>query len=136
MFSKSFLNFNTNLWLKKSIKIRLLINCVRTSCPILVLPVKESNLMRGSAAIAFPMSAPPLHKLATAPGSLFFSKTSATIFVVAMDTREVVSDPFQTIVSPHTWNETNFKAVVFQNKKIFSEIYNSEIKLWICNTFR
>lgn len=66
------------------------------------LPVKDNSLILGSAANAFPISLPPQHKLATAPGILFLSKTSAIILVVAMDTKGVVSDPFHTTALPQT----------------------------------
>lgn len=55
-----------------------------------------------SAAIAFPISAPPQQRLAMAPGNLLFSKTSAIILIVAIDTKGVVSALFHNIVSPHT----------------------------------
>lgn len=55
-----------------------------------------------SAAIDFPMSAPPQQRLAMAPGILFFSKTSAIIFDVAIATSGVVSALFQSTVLPQT----------------------------------
>lgn len=95
---------NKNFCVAEKIKITLLqhINNKLTSWPIWQLPVKDNSFILSSAAIAFPISAPPQHKAATAPGKLFLSRTSATILVVATDTKGVVSDPFQSTVFPHT----------------------------------
>lgn len=50
--------------------------------------------MRLSLAIASPISAPPQNEVKIAPGKLFFSKTPATSFVIAMVTKGVVGAPF------------------------------------------
>lgn len=78
---------------------------ILTCCPTSVLPVKDRSLIFGSDAIAFPISAPPLHKVATAVGNPFCFNTLSTILIVAMDTNEVVGAPFQITVSPQTWNQ-------------------------------
>lgn len=48
------------------------------------------------------MSAPPVTKDATQPGTPFRSNTLDIILVVAIDTKGVVGAPFQTIVFPQT----------------------------------
>lgn len=60
----------------------------------LVLPVNETRGIRSSFAMALPISAPPQTHVKMAPGSLFFSSTSAMIFVVANVTSVVVGAPF------------------------------------------
>ena len=50
--------------------------------------------MRLSFAIASPISAPPQNDVKIAPGKLFFSKTPATSFVIAMVIKGVVGAPF------------------------------------------
>lgn len=61
------------------------------------LPVKETSWMRLSLAIAWPMSAPPQKAVNIAPGKLFLSKTSPTIFVIAIVIKGVVGAPFLSI---------------------------------------
>jgi len=63
----------------------------------LVLPVNETRGIRSSFAMALPISAPPHTHVKMAPGRLFFSSTSAMIFVVANVTSVVVGAPFLSI---------------------------------------
>ena len=60
----------------------------------LVLPVKESRSILLSSAIALPISAPPETVLQIAPGKLLADNTSATIFVIARQTRGAVGGVF------------------------------------------
>lgn len=64
------------------------------------LPVNETRGIRGSLAIAWPISAPPQNEVNIAPGKLFFSRTSATSFVTAIVTNGVVGAPFLQYISP------------------------------------
>lgn len=60
----------------------------------LELPVNETRGIRVSQAIAWPISAPPQNDVKIAPGKLFFSRTPATISVIAIVTNGVVGAPF------------------------------------------
>lgn len=60
----------------------------------LELPVNETKGIRLSFAIACPISAPPQKDVKIAPGKLFFSRTPATNFVIAMVIKGVVGAPF------------------------------------------
>lgn len=60
------------------------------------------NSNRLSFTRVSPTSDPPVIRDATEPGIPLRSKTSAIILVVAMDTRDVLGAPFQTIVLPQT----------------------------------
>ena len=73
-----------------------------TLLPTGVLPVNETNLTRGSAAMAWPTSVAPWHNDTIPPGRPFFSKTEVTILVVATDTKGVDGAPFQIMQLPHT----------------------------------
>ena len=88
-----------------------------TFFPTAVDPVKDTRGILLSCAMAFPISAPPQHNVDTAVGKLFFSKTDATIFVTATDTKGVVGAPFHNMVSPQTCNKSSF--------------YEKNIKNWL-----
>jgi len=66
--------------------------------------VKETKFTLLSFTIDTPISTSPVHKDKTAPGILFFSKTDANIFVVAIEVREVVGAPFHITTLPHIYN--------------------------------
>lgn len=59
-----------------------------------VLPVNETKGMRTSFDMAWPTSAPPQNAVKIAPGKLFFSKTPAISFVIAIVANGVVGAPF------------------------------------------
>lgn len=59
-----------------------------------MLPVKETNGILVSLAMASPISGPPQTQVKIPPGSPFLSRTSAISFVVAIETRDVVGAPF------------------------------------------
>lgn len=67
-----------------------------------MLPVKDNNGILVSLDMASPISLSPLQREHIAPGKSFFSRTDATILVVATDTRGVDGAPFQSTTSPHT----------------------------------
>lgn len=58
----------------------------------------------------FPTSAPePWHKTNTPGGHLFFSKTSATILVVAIEIKLTEPAPFHIVISPHIADKAKFQ---------------------------
>lgn len=60
----------------------------------LELPVNETRGIRVSFAIAWPIAVPPQNEVKIPPGRLFFSRTPATTFVIAIVTKGVVGAPF------------------------------------------
>lgn len=79
-----------------------------TIFPILVLPVNETKLILASSTNFYPIFPSPQTKLKTPPGKLFLSKTSIIIFVVATETKLVVSDPFQIVLFPQIIDKARF----------------------------
>lgn len=67
-----------------------------------MLPVNDNSLILVSVAKFLPISAPPLHKVATAGGYPFCSNTFEIMLIVAMETKGVVGAGFHKIVSPQT----------------------------------
>lgn len=65
--------------------------------------MKDTKFTRLSLTIDTPISTSPEHNDKIAPGISFFSKTDVIIFVVAIEVREVVGDPFQITAFPHTY---------------------------------
>lgn len=80
------------------------------------LPVNETRGMRLSFAIAWPISAPPQKEVKIAPGKLFFSRTPATIFVIAIVIKGVVGAPFLRFC--HVVRETSKGKLIKRKQKI------------------
>lgn len=79
-----------------------------TILPIFVDPVNDTKSILLSSTIFYPIFPSPTIKLKIPPGKLFFSKTSTMILVVAIDTKLVVSDPFQIVEFPQIIESVKF----------------------------
>lgn len=85
--------------------------------PIYVEPVKEINSNLLSLIIASPIVFPPPNTVVNTPGGqLFFSNTSAIIFVVAIVTKLVVVAPFHRVKSPQIAAIAKFHPKTAQGK--------------------